>query len=60
MAINVDGVWSADAAYSGTLLSGAFDIFRGATSAQRMRNLRRYNTGTYADDKTLIDDIMVL
>jgi hypothetical protein len=57
MAINVDGIWSADVAYDGTLLSGALDLFRTPAGAATQRNVQRY-AQDFTTAKTTIDGLM--
>ncbi|MCA9326834.1 hypothetical protein KC976_04525, partial [Candidatus Saccharibacteria bacterium] len=58
MAINVDGAWSADAAYDGTLLSGALDLFRSAAGSGTARNVRGYSIATLSSGKATINTLM--
>jgi hypothetical protein len=57
MSINVDGTWSSNVAYDGTLLSGALDIFRSATSADLASNIQRWDL-SFTAAKAKIDDLM--
>jgi hypothetical protein len=57
MSINVDGVWSADVAYDGTLLSGALDLFRTPAGADTGRNIQRWDLA-YADAQAKITELM--
>ena len=43
MCLIVDGVASADVSYTGTLLTGALDLFRSASGTGLMRQLQRYD-----------------
>ena len=58
MAINVDGTWSSNATYDGTLLAGALDIFRSPAGVGLMRNLKRYSASNLAAAKALVDGDM--
>ena len=58
MAINVDGTWSSNATYDGTLLAGALDIFRSPAGVGLMRNLKRYKASNLAGAKALVDGDM--
>ncbi|MCA9326770.1 hypothetical protein KC976_04205, partial [Candidatus Saccharibacteria bacterium] len=58
MAINVDGTWSSNATYDGSLLSGDLDIFRSPSGASKMRNLKRYRASNLAAAKALVDGDM--
>ena len=58
MAINVDGTWSSNATYDGTLLAGALDIFRSPAGVGLMRNLKRYSASDLAAAKALVDGDM--
>ena len=58
MAINVDGTWSSNATYDGSLLSGDLDIFRSPSGASKMRNLRRYTASNLNAAKAHIDGLM--
>ena len=58
MSINVDGSWSADVAYDGTMLQGILDLFRTGGFGGKMRELQRYDTTDYANAQTIIDGLM--
>ena len=58
MAINMNGTWSVDTLYSGVMLQGALDLFRGGSGVGKMRNLLRYDIASYQDGKDIIDGLM--
>ena len=58
MAINVDGTWSSNATYDGTLLAGALDIFRSPAGVGLIRNIKRYKASNLAAAKALVDGDM--
>ena len=58
MAINVDGTWSSNVTYDGTLLAGALDIFRSPAGVGLIRNIKRYKASNLAAAKALVDGDM--
>jgi hypothetical protein len=59
MAINVNGVWSSNATYDGTLLSGALDLYRSASGSGIIRNILRGTASNLAGAKAFVDGYMV-
>ena len=55
MALNVNGTWSNDVAYDGTLLGGALDVFSSPEGAGLIRNIKRYSPARYEAGRALID-----
>jgi hypothetical protein len=58
MSINVDGTWSADVAYDGTMLQGILDLYRTATFGGEMRELQRFDAASYSAAQTIVDGFM--
>ena len=60
MALNVNGVWSGDGVYAGTLLSGVLDLFRDPTGVGLMRDMRGYSLGSFVDNRNKIDEVIAV
>ena len=55
MRLNVDGVWSTETAYDGTLPDGVLDLFRSSTGANFAGSISRYDVS----DEAIVDEWMV-
>lgn len=59
MAINVDGTYSADVAYDGTMLQGILDLFRAFSEfSAQIRELQRFDAADLAAAKAIINGLM--
>jgi hypothetical protein len=59
MALNVNGFWSADVAYDGTMLQGILDLFRATSGfAGQIREYQRFDSATLSAGKSIIDNLI--